>query len=268
MKAAFYFLPIVMMTTLLLSGCGSKGTTETTRDSLALDYTVVNTLPHNPSAFTQGLIVYDNKVIESTGGDESTGHAGDSWIAEVDPATGDHHKKVTLEGQYFGEGITVLNNKIYQLTWKSKIGFIYDARTYKKTGDFHYNTEGWGITHDNQYLIMSDGSEKIYFLDSVTQKEVKSIRVTDGGNAVKNLNELEYINGYIFANVWQTDVIVKVDPATGKVVGRIDLRTLADRARSMYQEAEVLNGIAYDKNSKSILVTGKHWPQAYLIKLK
>jgi glutamine cyclotransferase len=245
----------------LLSSCGDKTRKEEVVDSLAISYKVINTLPHNIESFVQGLVIHDNKILESTGQEQS-------WIAEVNPASGQHDKKVILDNRYFGEGITVLNNKIYQLTWKTKIGFIYDAKTYKKLGDFTYETEGWGLTHNNVNLIMSDGSEKISFLDTTTLKPVRSIIVTEGQNRIKNLNELEFINGYIFANIWQTDTIVKIDPATGKVVGRLDLSSLGSQARSLYPQAEVTNGIAYDKNSKSLLITGKLWPKAYLIKLQ
>ena len=249
-----------------LVSCGdTKSKTETVRDSLALTYTVVNTLPHDTEAFTEGLVVYDNKVLESTG---QNGH---SWIAEVNPGSGEHDKKVILDGQYFGEGITVLNNKIYQLTYKHQIGFIYDARTYKQIGEFPYKTstsEGWAITHDNANLIMNDGSEHLYYLDTAKLNIVKTISVTDNGTRLKKLNELEYVNGYIYANVWETNMIVKIDPATGKVVGRLDLTALNNEIRALNPQADVLNGIAYDKNSKCFLVTGKLWPKAYLIKVQ
>ncbi len=249
-----------------LVSCGdNKPKTETVRDSLALEYSVVNTLPHNTEAFTEGLVVHNNKILESTGQNSS------SWIAEVNPGSGDHDKKVNLDAQYFGEGITVLNNKIYQLTYKHKIGFIYDVKTYKQLGEFPYTTssgEGWGITHDNSNLIISDGSEHLYYLDSATLKLVKTISVTDNGSRLKQVNELEFVNGYIYANIWQTNMIVKIDPANGNVVGKLDLTQLNNEVHALYPQAYELNGIAYDKNSKCFLVTGKFWPKAYLIKVK
>jgi glutaminyl-peptide cyclotransferase len=252
-----FFLPA-----LVLFSCGEKKRApETVRDSLALSYTVLNTLPHNTEAFTQGLIIHNGKVIESTGQEPS-------WIAEVNPASGEHDKKVTLDDRYFGEGITILNNKIYQLTWTSRVGFIYDARTYKKLGEFAYPTEGWGLTHDGHHLIMSDGSDKLSFLDTATLKVARTVSVTDGGVKVKSLNELEYVNGYIFANIWPTNLIVKIDPATGKVAGRLDLTSLGTQIKNMYPRADVLNGIAYDANSKALLITGKLWPKAYLLRVK
>ncbi len=265
MKYTYLFV-LSAIAMISLTSCGdTKSKTENVRDSLALEYTIVNTLPHNIEAFTEGLVVYNNKILESTG---QNNH---SWIAEVNPGSGEHDKKVILDGQYFGEGITVLNNKIYQLTYKHKIGFIYDARTYKQIGEFPYKTstgEGWAITHDNTNLIMNDGSDHLYFLDSAKLNIIKTISVTENGVRLKKLNELEFVNGYIYANVWETNIIVKIDPSTGKVKGRLDLTSLNNEVQALYPQADVLNGIAYDKNSKCFLVTGKLWPKAYLIKIK
>lgn len=251
----------VCLLALLTSCTGKKGNeTKATDDTRAIRYSVISVLPHNDEAFTEGLVIYDNKILESTGQENS-------WVAEVNPGTGNHEKKITLPSQYFGEGITVFNNKIYQLTWKDKIGFIYNAKTYKKIGEFKFNTEGWGITHDAKDLIMSDGTSKLYFLDSAKLSVVKTINVTDAGVSVKYINELEYINGFIYANVWQTEWILKINPADGKVVGRIDLSSLTNEIRGAYPEADVLNGIAYDAKSKALLITGKMWPKSYLIRL-
>jgi len=262
MKDFFSACMLFLAGIVTLSSCGSEKENKAAYyDSLALDYTVINTLPHNGDAFIQGLVVYDNKILESTG------QHGTSWIAEVNPSSGEHNKKVVLEERYFGEGITVLNNKIYQLTWQEKIGFIYDARTYKKIGDWKYTTQGWGITHNDSHLIMSDGSDKLYFLDTVSLKPVKTIRVLDYKAPVKELNELEYVDGYIFANVWGTDTIIKIDPNSGMVVGKLNLSALTRQAKSASPAADVLNGIAYDKNSKSFLVTGKLWTKTFLIRI-
>lgn len=258
------FVIILLCVGFILSSCGDKKSSEAKTasvDTMTINYSVVSTLPHNTDAYTQGLIIYNNKVLESTG------QKGHSWIAEVNPGSGNHDKKVTLDNRYFGEGITVLNNKIYQLTWEEKTGFIYDADTYKKIGEFQYNTPGWGITHDNKNLIMSDGTDKLYFLDTANMKVVRTLQVTDAGAKVKNLNELEYIDGFVFANVYETALILKIDPNSGKVAGRLDLSTLANEIRRMYPNADVLNGIAYDKNSKALLVTGKLWPKSYLIRI-
>lgn len=258
------FLVTLTVIALIVSACGDKQNNEVGEpvDSLALKYSVVSTLPHNAEAYTQGLIIYDNKVLESTG------QKGHSWIAEVNPGSGQHEKKVTLDSRYFGEGITVLNNKLYQLTWEEKTGFIYDAKSYKKLGEFKYNTPGWGLTHDNKNLIMSDGTDKLYFLDTLNLQVVRTVTVSDPtGSKVKSINELEYIDGYVFANVYETALILKIDPANGKIVGRLDLSPIANEIKRMYPNTDVLNGIAYDKNSKALLVTGKLWPKSYLIKL-
>jgi glutamine cyclotransferase len=175
---------------------------------------------------------------------------------------------VILDSEYFGEGITVLNKKIYHLTYQEKTGFIYDANTYNKIGEFNYTTEGWGITNDNKNLIMSDGTDKLYFLDTTTLKVVRTLPVTDvAGTRVKNLNELEYVNNYIFANVYESPWIVKIDPASGKVVGQLDLTPITSEIKRMYPNAYELNGIAYDKPSDALLITGKFWPKSYLIKI-
>lgn len=247
---------------LMFASCTPKKSSETKalESTNAIRYSVISVLPHNDEAFTEGLVIYDSKILESTGQDNS-------WVAEVNPGSGNHDKKIILPAQYFGEGITVFNNKLYQLTWKDKLGFIYDAKTYKKIGEFKYNTEGWGITHDAKDLIMSDGTSKLYFLDSAKLSVVKTLNVTDAGVSVKYINELEYINGFIYSNVWQTEWILKINPADGKVVGRIDLSSLTNEIRGAYPEADVLNGIAYDEKSKALLITGKMWPKSYLIRL-
>jgi glutamine cyclotransferase len=253
-----------LLTLLIILSCDKKQTTEehAAVDSMAIHYTLINTLPHDVKAWTQGLVIYQKKILESTGQPDH------SWIAEVNLSSGEHDKKVNLSSQYFGEGITVLNNKIYQLTWEEKTGFVYDARTYKKLKEFTYDTQGWGITHDNKNLIMSDGTAKLHFLDTTTLKVVRSVTVMDGGTRVKELNELEYINGYVYANVWNTNWILKIDPVSGKVTGRIDLSAIGEQIQTMYPEANVLNGIAYDPNSKLLLITGKLWPKSYLIRLQ
>jgi glutaminyl-peptide cyclotransferase len=247
----------------ILISCEKKSEEkETVSNSNSLKYSLLSTLPHNDSAFTEGLVVYDERLLESTGQNNQ------SWIAEVDQATGQHKKKVILDSEYFGEGITVLNKKIYHLTYQERTGFIYDVATYEKIGEFKYNSEGWGITNDNKNLIMSDGTDKLYFLDTTTLKVIRTLPVTDGAGArVKNLNELEYINSYIFANVYETPWIVKIDPASGKVVGQLDLTTLTSEIKRSYPHAYELNGIAYYKLSDALLITGKFWPKAYLIKI-
>ena len=246
---------------LLLASCSpNKKQIETETDYSVLKYSTRAVLPHDNQAFTEGLIIHKGKVFESTGGESS-------WIAEVDIETGIQNKKVQLDKAYFGEGITILNNKVYQLTWKNKVGFVYDLSTYKKIDEFAYDREGWGITHNNHQLIVSDGTEIIYFLDSTDFKILRKIAVKENGSAAKNLNELEFIEGYIFANQWETNYILKIDPANGEVVGKLDLSELAKKAKWMYPQADVLNGIAYNEKTKDILITGKYWPLSFFIRI-
>lgn len=256
-------LIVIILAGIVISSCKMERTAlPAVRDSLALRYTVLGSFPHNDKAFTEGLVFNQNKLLESTGLNDQ------SWIAEVDQSSGEHNKKVILTSEYFGEGITVMNNKIYHLTYKEKQGFIYNAATYNKIGEFNYNTEGWGLTHNGHHLIMSTGSEKLYYLDTTNFKVVRTLTVTEQGQRLKNLNELEYIDGHIFANVYETSYIVKIDPATGKVVGRIDLSTLANEIKRTYPNTFELNGIAYKVPQDALVVTGKYWPKSYLIKLQ
>ena len=260
MKRSNIFLLAIAV---LAAGCGKKeDKTEAKTDPLIMSYGVRAQWPHDTEAFTQGLVIHEGKLYESTG------QEGHSWVGIIDVKTGKPVRKVDLPAEYFGEGITILNNKIYQLTWTSKIGFVYDLKTFKRIKTFEYNTPGWGITHDTKNLIMSDGSNKLTYLDTVDLKPVKTISVTDDTGDVKDLNELEYIEGYIFANIWQTNNIVKIDPQSGKVVGKLDLSQLARDAQMRSPRVDVLNGIAYHPTTKLVLVTGKYWPMTYVIQLR
>lgn len=257
------FLAAALVALFLLSvSCGkeNKGS-EKKSDTLAMTYSVRTQWVHDPSAFTQGLVIHEGKLFESTGQKQS-------WIGIVDINTGKPDKKVVLDDAYFGEGITILNNKVYQLTWQNKVGFVYDLKSFKKIGEFEYTSEGWGITHDGHHLIMSDGSEKLTYLDTTTLKPVKTLTVTDEYGPVKKLNELEYIEGFVFANLWETNTIVKIDPGTAKVVGRLDLSALARDAKMRSPQVDVLNGIAYHPTTKLLLVTGKYWPMIYVLQVK
>lgn len=228
----------------------------------ALEYSVKSTMPHDPTAFTQGLVIHQGHLYESTG------QEGSSWIGIVDINTGSAARKAELSATYFGEGITILNNKVYQLTWKNSKGFIYDLKTFKQTGTFSYTGEGWGLTHDNKNLIMSNGSSRLTFLDTVTLKPVKTLEVYDARGSVPLLNELEYADGFIYANVWQSSRIAKIDPADGKVLGYLDLTLLRDQAVGRNPGADVLNGIAWHEGTRSFLVTGKYWPGIYVIQIR
>jgi glutamine cyclotransferase len=247
------------LTLLLFAACTQKEKKNNPDD--LIEFTLIKGFPHDVTAFTQGLLIENGKLYESTG-------QKGSWIAEVDLATGTQNKKVILDDKYFGEGITILNNKIYQLTWRSHEGFVYDSRTFTKLKDFTYTHEGWGITHNNKHLIVSDGTDVLHFLDTVTLKDDHLIHVTDQGTSVDQLNELEFIDGFVYANQWQTAFILKIDPTSGKVVGRIDLSSLGEEVRKFNGSFDVLNGIAYEKKSKMLLVTGKLWPVLFALKLK
>lgn len=223
-------------------------------------YEIVNSFPHDAEAFTQGLVWEDGMFYEGTGLN------GRSSLRHVESGSGAVEQMIPLAEEYFGEGITIWEDEIIQLTWQSEIAFIYDKESFEKVGEFSYAGEGWGLTHDGRCLIMSNGSEQLSFRDPETFAEVGRISVYDGSNAVTLLNELEYINGEIFANVWQTNRIARIDPQTGQVVGWIDLTNLLDTS-TLTQPVDVLNGIAYDEENGRIFVTGKLWPKLYEIEL-
>ena len=221
-------------------------------------YTVVRSYPHDPSAFTQGLQFIDGVLYEGTGLN------GRSSIRRVNLETGDVLKQHNVETQYFGEGITIFGNDLFELTWQSGIAFVYDRNTFALKKSFKYSGEGWGLTHDGTNLIMSDGTEYLRFLDPATFAERRRIRVTGVGQPVKNLNELEWVKGEILANIWMTDYIARIDPATGRINAYIDLRGLMPANDS---SRDVLNGIAYDAANDRLFVTGKLWPRLFEIKL-
>jgi glutamine cyclotransferase len=231
-----------------------------------INYAVVKYHDHDTSLFTEGFLFHEGELWESTGSPEQAPNLR-SMVGVIDLATGKFTKKLELDrSKYFGEGITFLHGNLYQLTYKNKLGFIYDAKTLKQKGTFTYsNKEGWSLTTDGHQLIMSDGTPILTFLDPVTLKPVRSLPVTLDGNPQDSLNELEYIKGYIYANVWMSPWIVKIDPASGKVVGRMDMSSLLSDARNRNSKSDVLNGIAYDSTTDRIFVTGKQWPNIYQI---
>jgi glutamine cyclotransferase len=221
-------------------------------------YKIVNTYPHDPQAFTQGLEFHDGYLYEGTG------LKGKSSLRRVELRTGRVVQIHRLPSEYFGEGITILGDKIYQLTWQNGVCFVYDRRTFRQITQFRYDGEGWGLTNDGKHLIMSDGSEVITFRDPDTFAEVRKITVRAQGKPVKNLNELEYIEGEIWANIWYSDIIARIDPSTGIVKAWVDMEGLPVPNRDI--EA-VLNGIAYDRQNKRIFVTGKNWSKLFEIEL-
>lgn len=223
-------------------------------------YKVVASTPHDPNAFTQGLVYSNGQFYEGTG------LWGRSSLRRVAPETGKVLQQIELPEQFFGEGIALWSDRIIQLTWRSKVAFVYDRNTFEQLGEFTYSTEGWGLTHDDQRLIMSDGTPTLYFRDPDTFAELGQVEVRDGDEAISNLNELEYINGEVWANVWMTNRIARIDPASGRVRGWIDLTgilPLADRTGN----EDVLNGIAYDAEGGRVFVTGKLWPRVFEIEL-
>lgn len=238
-------------------GPGSKSVSAVS----AISYSVLNTFPHDTSSFTQGLEVYKGNLYEGTG------EWGHSHLLKVDLNTGKIEKKLALDAKYFGEGITILNDTIYQLTWQEKTVLVYTLNDFKKVKEFSFNTQGWGLTNNGKELILSDGSSNLYYHDPRTFQLLRSQSVTEGGNLSYNLNELEYIDGYIYANQWQYPYILKIDPTSGTIVGKIDLSNIWERVKAKDPAADVPNGIAYDAEKKKIYITGKKWPELYEIQL-
>lgn len=233
----------------------------TTGPAARYTYEIINRYPHDPGAFTQGLIFLDGVLYEGTG------LYGRSSLRRVDLESGQVLRQRDLPEQYFGEGIVAWGDKLYQLTWQSQIGFIYDQESFDLIGEFRYPGEGWGLTHDGEQLIMSDGSHVLRFWDPETLAENGRLPVYDENGPVVRLNELEYVNGEIWANVWQTDLIARIDPRTGRVTGWLDLSGLLDHS-ALSQPVDVLNGIAYDPAQDRLFVTGKLWPELFEIRVQ
>lgn len=231
-------------------------------ESPSYGFEIVNTYPHDQGAYTQGLIFHDGYLLESTG------QNGRSSLRKVELKTGAVLKKVDVAAQYFAEGMTLFKGKIYQLTWTTHKGFIYDPESFALLGEFYFDGEGWGLTHDNENLILSDGTHQIRFLDPVTFQIKKTINVMDQERPLRDLNELEYVKGEIYANIWQTDRIVRIDPQTGKILGWINLTNLTAPIKYGADGDAVLNGIAYDEANDRLFVTGKLWPKLFEIRVK
>lgn len=223
-------------------------------------FEVVHVFPHDPAAFTQGLVYYNGFLYEGTG------LQGRSSLRKVKLETGEILQRIDLSPAYFGEGIAILNNQVFQLTWQSQVGFVYALSDFRPLRRFSYPGEGWGLTSNGRDLYMSDGTAQIRILDGRTLKEKRRLRVHDGTADVAQVNELEFVQGEIFANVWQTDRIARISPQTGRVVGWIDLHGLLSPVYQRQPDA-VLNGIAYDPRGKRLFVTGKLWPSVFEIRL-
>lgn len=232
-----------------------------------ISYTIAGVFPHDTSSFTQGLAFYKSQLVEGTGTE------GKSKLMHVDIKTGKPVKEILLDKTFFGEGITVINDTIYQLTWQNNIVLVYAASDLKKIKEFPLNTDGWGLANDGKNLIVSDGSSNLYFYEPSTFRLLRTQSVTEDGSPVSNINELEYINGFIYANQWQYNYILKIDPNSGLVVGKLDLTELVNRIQAKIPGIDTgtvatLNGIAYDPQTNKIYVTGKNWPEMFEIQFE
>lgn len=264
-------LSTILAAIILLSSCGDpkekseEGTDKNTAAIPAptlLNYSIVKVYPHDTSSYTQGLIWYNNTLYEGTG------LYGESRLMKVDIESGKNNQKTALAKEYFGEGITIFNNKIYQLTWQEHKVFVYDLATFKKIKEFDWSMEGWGITHNDKQLIVSTGTSNIYFVNPETFAIEKTLGVYDNNGYLDSINELEFVNGSIYANVYGRDWIARINPETGLVNGRMDFPGLLQRTNQPISEnTDVLNGIAFNASTNSFYITGKKWPALYEIKL-
>ena len=229
-----------------------------------ISYNIVASYPHDSESYTQGLVWHNNILYEGTGLE------GHSKLMKVDLKSGkEQGESVKLPNDVFGEGITILNQKIYQLSWQNRKVFVYDANTFKKINEMHWEHEGWGITTDGKDLIVSTGESNIYFVDPETFKIKKTLAVKDNNGPVGNLNELEYVNGSIYSNIYLTDYIIKINPIDGTITGKLDMNGLLEKAGKQVNREDglVLNGIAYDSSKNSFYITGKKWPLMFEMKL-
>lgn len=269
---------ITALSTLLLFACtgndkknSEETSPETTTSNIPapknIQYSVINMYPHDTSSFTQGLVYYKNEMYEGTG------QYKESKLKRLDYKTGKVEKQISLDTTLFGEGITILNDTLYQLTWKEHTVLVYSSKDFHLIKKLNWSNEGWGITNDGNNIIISDGSDKLYFVRPVDFKLMKVVSVTNNMGPVNNLNELEWIDGFIYANRWETDLILRIDPNSGQVVGQMDLTdALKKYANINYDEkaeedGAVLNGIAWDSAGKRLFVTGKLWPKIFEVKL-
>jgi glutaminyl-peptide cyclotransferase len=253
-------LPVLLL--LGVSLAASQRPSVSLEGATVFNYEILKIYPHDPGAYTEGLEYHEGELFEGTGLEAK------SDVRRVKLETGEVLQKVLIPADKFGEGVTEFRGKLYQLTWRSRIGYVYDAKTMKLEKSFKYNTEGWGFTHDDKQLIYGDGTPNIFFMDPKSLKVTNSIFVTaPDGSPVNNLNELEYINGEIWANIWLTDLVARINPKTGKISSFVNLMALPSGVLGRNPDA-VLNGIAYDAAGKRIFVTGKNWSFLYEIKLK
>ena len=251
---------ILALSLFIIYGITQRPLINETETKIEYSYKIINKYPHDPEAFTQGL-VFENGTLY-----EGTGLNGRSSVRIVDLESGNVSMIKFLPRKYFGEGITVIDDRLIQITWRSREAFVYDKISLERLDSFRISTEGWGLTHNGSHLILSDGTSTLYFLNSTTYNIVKMVTVTDNGFEVTRINELEFIEGNIFANIWQTDLIAIIEPLDGNVTGWLNLEGL--QIHLDYTDSiDVLNGIAYDKEEDKIYVTGKLWPNLFEIRL-
>lgn len=254
-------LAVVILAVFIATGCNNE---ESTADSTSpvpsvptMTFSIVSQHAHDTSYFTEGLEFYKGKLLESTGLETK------SKLVSYDLATGKIDKEISLDPKSFGEGISVFRDTIYQLTYRESKVNVYDVKDFRKIKELPFNGEGWGLTHDSTALIATNGSNNLYYYEPGTFKLLKKVEVTEAGSPVTNSNEVEYINGFIYANQWQYDYILKIDPAKGEVVAKMDLSSVKQRELAQNPRAEVLNGIAYNPETKKFYVTGKNWSKIY-----
>lgn len=259
-KLAAFLIFMAILAALLVVRLNKPSSSFTENLQAQMTYEVINTYPHDPSAFTQGLVYHDGFLYESTG------LYGESTLRKVELETGEILQLFDVPEDYFGEGLTLWQGTLLQLTWREGTGFIYDLDDFSLIDQFSYSMEGWGLTHDGERLIMSDGTSRLFFLDPDSHQVIGSVDVTYQGEGVQQLNELEFIHGEVYANIWQTDQIVRINPGTGEVVGWIDLTGILP-AGMRTAGTDVLNGIAFDPGDDRLFVTGKLWPTLYEIRL-
>jgi glutamine cyclotransferase len=268
------FAALALIASMVIYGCnGSDQEGNSSPDNLdvipapvTLTYQIVNQFKHDTSAFTEGFTFYNGKLFESTGSPDSGVSTSGTWVGSIDLSTGKVDKKIEMGKSIFGEGITFMNGKLYQLTYRHYKGFVYDATTFKKLREFSYKGEGWGLTNDGTSLIMSNGTSNLYYLNPDSLTFIKMLAIQDNNGYVGDINELEYINGFIYANQWLTGNILKINPANGYVVGKMDLSKQVTDVKNRSSQAEEMNGIAYDSTSGKTYITGKKWPVIYEIK--
>ncbi len=270
-----YITAFLLIVSLIACNNNKPDNNATTNDNsnpppLLISYSIVKVYPHDTSSYTQGLQWYNNVFYEGTGDYQN------SKLLKTDLASGKilQHIKISGDSSVFGEGITVFNNKIYELTWKTHKVNVYDLNTFKKVNEFDWAFEGWGLTNNGKELIVSTGSSNLYFVEPNNFKILRQVSVTDNNGPVSMLNELEYVNGFVYSNIYETDNIIKINPETGNVVGKIDCSNILAKSGMSYNPSEysettgyVLNGIAYDSSKNNFYITGKQWPALFEIKL-